>query len=278
MGTVERARRWVINILIACIANGGCGRTDLDGDSAAPADSSTFTSGGVTPSAGGDATTPASGGSTQGAGGGAAPAGTGTALVPPHCSSSASLAIKSVAAGYGHACVLLSNTGVRCWGANAAGQLGDGTTTDRSSMPAGDAFVGATAVGSRKVRTHLTISSNVCRYGQCLGIFPTKVTQNRRRCVCETAYHSDGLILLTSARKSIFENLSSAAFAAASLCAGDSFPPPGSAGAAASPSVLTWDIAWAPLLKAVLASAPPNAEPNATPTLCQVGASPVRAK
>jgi alpha-tubulin suppressor-like RCC1 family protein len=39
----------------------------------------------------------------------------------------------AIAAGLHHSCVLRENGAVACWGGNAKGQLGDGTTADRSA-------------------------------------------------------------------------------------------------------------------------------------------------
>jgi alpha-tubulin suppressor-like RCC1 family protein len=68
--------------------------------------------------------------------------------------------VQAIATGVSHACALMTTGGVRCWGANTVvqsiegwqtivtGQLGDGTTTDRSTPPTTDALSGARAIAA----------------------------------------------------------------------------------------------------------------------------------
>ena len=60
--------------------------------------------------------------------GGGAPSGTSVPVAVPNLAPS----VTSVAAGAYHTCALLSTGGVRCWGANEAGEIGDGTGADRA--------------------------------------------------------------------------------------------------------------------------------------------------
>jgi alpha-tubulin suppressor-like RCC1 family protein len=53
-----------------------------------------------------------------------------------------------ISSGSYHSCALLSDSTVKCWGANFYGALGDGTTTDRVSPVAVSGIATATQVSS----------------------------------------------------------------------------------------------------------------------------------
>jgi hypothetical protein len=71
--------------------------------------------------------------------------------------------VVAIALGYYHSCVRLSTGAVRCWGSNAHGRLGDGTTTSRST-PVDVVGLGAPATAPSSTRTAtLAYVGNVSR-------------------------------------------------------------------------------------------------------------------
>jgi alpha-tubulin suppressor-like RCC1 family protein len=92
--------------------------------------------------------------------------------------------VSAITLGDYHTCVLISGGGVKCWGGNDDGQLGDGTLTDHHLSPVAVAgLTGAAAVeaGSHSTCARLTSGSIQCwgdnRLGQLgIGRFSTRTT------------------------------------------------------------------------------------------------------
>jgi hypothetical protein len=74
---------------------------------------------------------------------------------------------QNVAAGNGFTCTLMVTGGVRCWGCNGGGELGDGTTDNRISPPDVDVLTGVRAIDTGEFHTCTLLTTGGVR---CWGV------------------------------------------------------------------------------------------------------------
>lgn len=84
--------------------------------------------------------------------------------------------VQQIEAGARFTCVLLIDNGaVKCWGLNDYGQLGDGTTSDRNTVPVGNVITGALQVscGQYHCCVIIAVSNAVKCWGDVFGALGT---------------------------------------------------------------------------------------------------------
>jgi alpha-tubulin suppressor-like RCC1 family protein len=88
--------------------------------------------------------------------------GDGTKLVAPPISDVLG-GVASISAGQGHVCALMRSGGLRCWGLNNAGQVGNGTFNEVLAPPTTDVLPGVQAVAAGEYHTCGLLSAGTVR-------------------------------------------------------------------------------------------------------------------